>query len=171
VTLLEFLFAVSVVAIAVLGVAGMFPVALRAVMHGGNTTKATLLASSFVEMLRAERFDVLARAHDDAGQPGYDGFDTLQEIAGYACPPPLGASAYAKMRMKCDVTFDGAQGSGRGMPGGRARVAVACVHPDGTPAAGAPCPTDLRRITVTVSWSTGSGTGTSQVTSYAARWE
>ena len=41
-TLIEVLFALSVLAFALLGVAGMFPSAMRSVSVGGQMTKATI---------------------------------------------------------------------------------------------------------------------------------
>lgn len=145
-SLLEFLFATSIIAFVALGVAGMFPAAFRTVVSGGQTTKATLLASGIVETLRAERFDELI--------PRYDGFDSQEAIPSYSCPVsvPSTDDAYAKMRIKCDLAAAGAQASGQGLPDGGARIAVACVNADGTSNGATPCPTDLRRITVTVRW-------------------
>ncbi len=142
-TLLEFLFAISILAIAILGVAGMFPAAFRSVVQGGNLTKATVLARSMVETLRAEPFATL-----DA----YNAFDTRDPLSGYRCPVTVASThpSFNRMSMKCDVSGDGALETGQGLPHGYAMVMVACVDASGL--TGACASTDLRQVTVTVFW-------------------
>jgi prepilin-type N-terminal cleavage/methylation domain-containing protein len=78
-TLIEILFALSVLAVALLGVAGMFPSALRSVYAGGQTTKATTLAREMADMIRGDVFgDLVSR---------YDGFST--QGLSVVCPVPL----------------------------------------------------------------------------------
>jgi Tfp pilus assembly protein PilV len=162
-TLVEFLFATSVMALAALGVVGMFPSALKTVVAGGNVTKAAVLATAAMEMLRAEKFDDLVSQ--------YNGFDSNASITGYTCPVPVaGGTAYNKMRLKCEVSPDAAQETGRGLPDGRLSISVACVNSSGEATS---CPgtfPDLRRVSVTVSWER-SGARTVQIQSYVARQE
>jgi len=159
-TLLEFLFATSVMAMVALGVVGMFPAALKSVVSGGQVTKATLLAQAATEMLRAESFDSLST---------YQDFDTQASITGYTCPVPAGSGPlHSKMRLKCEVSPDSAQATGRGLPNGRLRISVACVNLAGAAAA---CPgdlPDLRRLSVRVSWEQSGGRSV-ELTSYVAR--
>lgn len=162
-TLVEFLFATSVMALVALGVVGMFPSALKTVVAGGNVTKATFLAHAAIEMLRAEKFDDLVSQ--------YHGFDSDASITGYACPAPVASgTAYNKMRLKCEVSWDAAQSTGRGLPDGRLLISVACMSSMGTPAT---CPgslPDLRQVSVTVSWER-SGARSLQFVGYVARQE
>jgi Tfp pilus assembly protein PilV len=164
-TLIEFLFAVSITAFLGLGVAAMFPAALRSVIVGGHMTKATLLAASFTEMIQGDKFELLISR--------YDNFSTTASIGGYACPVPASVpttdARYNKMRMKCDLTWAAPQVSGGGLPGGVATVRVACVTEAGVEATGA-CTTDLRRLTVTVSWESNAARSFQLVT-YVARRE
>ncbi|MFB3816530.1 MAG: hypothetical protein ACE147_02590 [Candidatus Methylomirabilales bacterium] len=162
-TLVEFLFATSVMALAALGVVGMFPSALKSVVAGGNVTKATILANAALEMLRAEKFDDLVSQ--------YNGFDSDGGIAGYTCPVSAGVgTTYNKMRLKCEVSPDAAQETGRGLPDGRLSISVACVDSSGGMTV---CPgsfPDLRRVSVMVSWERN-GARSVQLQSYVARQE
>jgi Tfp pilus assembly protein PilV len=159
ITLVEFLFAVSVLAVAALGIAGMFPAAFRSVVHGGNVTKAAVLAGSVVETLRTERFDNLV---------AYNGFDTRNPITGYQCPVTVTSTdpRFNTMSMKCDISADAALETGKGLPDGYAIVGVACLNASGT--AGPCASTDLRRLTVTVFWEP-MGARSVQVVSYVVR--
>jgi len=143
-TLVEFLVATAIVSFALLGVAAMFPAALRSVIGGGETTKATVLAHAMTEVIRSEPFDIL--------QARYDGFDT--RTVGVSCPldetampPPY--DDYTKNKWRCDLLSTGAQDTGRGLPGAYGEVAVQCVDASG---AAASCASSLRRVTVAVFW-------------------
>jgi hypothetical protein len=162
-TLVEFLFAVSVSAVVLLGVAGMFPAGFKSVTAGGHVTKATAIAGLATEAIRLERFDDLLSR--------YNSFDTRNAVTGYACPVPVPATPaqhqdYLKMRLKCEVTPDGAT---RGLPEGSVRIGVTCLNANGSANASMPCPTDLRRITVTVTWGRNPERSI-QLTSHASRW-
>jgi type IV pilus modification protein PilV len=142
-TLIELLFAISVMAFALLGVAGMFPSALRSVMSGGNMTKATTLAEEMADMIRNEPFDTI--------ESRYRSFSTARLRV--TCPvTPTGAydADYNKKKWKCDLEASGAQDSGRGLPNGSGNVVVTCLNADGT--TGDCGSTDLRKVTITVRW-------------------
>jgi prepilin-type N-terminal cleavage/methylation domain-containing protein len=149
-TLIELLFAVSIMAFALLGVAGMFPAAYRSVMAGGHESKATALARQMLEEIRADAFDSLVSR--------YNALDTRSLTV--TCPVPLPTPSspdpdYNKKKWACDLrptgTADpGPDNSGQGLPAGYGAVTVACVNPDGS--SGSCGGTDLRRVTVTVSW-------------------
>lgn len=158
-TLVEFLIATSIVAVAMLGVAAMFPAALRSVISGGDMTKASVLAQAMTDIIRSEPFDIL-RAR-------YDGLDT--RTLGASCPldetaapPPY--DDYTKMKWTCDLLRTGDQESGRGLPGAYGRVAVLCVDAGGATAS---CASRLRRVTVTVTWGGSDVRSVSMVTHVA----
>jgi len=158
-TLVELLFAVSITAFALLGVAGMFPAASASVLSGGQVTKATNLAQAMVDRVRSDPFDTLVSRYN---------FTTNN--LGAACPVTTQSGSdpdYGKKKWKCDILATGATDSGRGLPGGYGTVFVACVNPDGL---SSPCPTDLLQLTVTVSWGLQGSRSVSLVT-YVARTE
>ena len=147
-TLIEFLIATSIMAFAALGVAAMFPAALRSVMAGGDITKATLLTQAMSEVIRSEPFDIVESRYNDVSTKGLLVSCPLDDIA---TPPPY--PDYTKKKWACDLLRTGAQDSGRGLPGAYGTVSVACVDASG--AAGACGSTSLRRVTVTVFWEAG----------------
>jgi hypothetical protein len=157
-TLVEFLFAVSITAFVGLGVASMFPAALRSVMSGGDMSKATALAREMAEMVRTEPFDTLLTTPNTGNSwTGYNSFDTRN--LSVTCPvsaPQAGTTAYdaayLKKKWTCDMVADGTLATGKGVPAGYGTVAVACLNPDGSLNSTSPCPTDLRRVTVTIIW-------------------
>lgn len=157
-TLVEFLFAVSVTAFAGLGVAGMFPAAFRSVVIGGQVTKATILAQEMADMIRADTFGNVSN---------YDKTDTSKSIT---CGTPPTTDCTNKLKWKNDILATAAQSTGRGLSEGYGTVAVVCVNADGTTNATIPCPTDLRRVTVTVIWDRRGSRSVSLVT-YVARIE
>ena len=166
-TLVEVIFALAIVSVAVLGVAGMFPAALRTLVAGGRETQATTLARGMMDMLRSESVDRLATAPPT----GYNGFTTASLSP--ACPvaPPSSPDAdYVKKRWTCEVRGPGTLGN-RGLPGGVGAVSVACLNADGS--TGTCSSTDLRRVAVTVSWQEALGQGTRAITlvTYVARQE
>jgi Tfp pilus assembly protein PilV len=159
-SIVEFLVATSIVAFAILGVASMFPAALRSVIAGGEMTKATMLAQAMTDIIRSEPFDVL--------EARYNNLDT--RTLGVSCPldeasmpPPY--DGYTAKRWACDLLMTGALDSGQGLPGAYGRVSVECV--DGSGAAAA-CPSSLRRVTVTVFWGQ-SGSRSVSAVSHVAR--
>jgi len=159
-TLIEFLFAISVTAMTALGIAGMFPAALRSVVSGGQVTKATVLAQAMTDAIRNDPFDTLVSR--------YNGLDTNN--LSVTCP--VTATAYDadfnKKKWKCDLVATTAQLSGRGLPAAYGTVAVACLNASGTTNTTVPCPTDLRRLTVTVTWDRQGARSVSLIT-YVAR--
>ncbi len=162
-TLIEFLFATSIVAFVALGVAGMFPAALRSVVIGGQMTKATSLAQEMIDILRTEAFDSLVTV--------YDGLDTRSLSATCPITPPVTGFAdldYNKKKWRCDLLADTAQLGGQGLPAAYGTVFVTCLNADGSVNGTTPCPTDLRRVTVTVAWDQLASRSVSLVT-YVAR--
>jgi Tfp pilus assembly protein PilV len=159
-TLIEFLFAISVTAITGLGIAGMFPAALRSVVSGGQVTKATVLAQAMADMVRNDPFDSLVTR--------YNGFNTNN--LSVTCPLTVTGydAEFNKKKWKCDLVASQAQTSGRGLPSGYGTVAVACLNANGTTNTTVPCPTDLRRVTVAVTWDRQGARSVSLVT-YVAR--
>ena len=165
-TLIEFLFAISIMAVAALGVAGMFPAALRSVVTGGNTTKATALAREMAEMIRAD-----AARPEMWGEPNtpnlisvHNGTNTSTMT--YNCLTGTPSTRSPQEKWKCDLAATAAQDSGSGLPAGYGTVAVACINPSGTVIAGT-CLTDLRRVTVTVFWERNASRSVSVVTNVA----
>jgi type IV pilus modification protein PilV len=163
-TLVEFLFAISVIAFTGLGVAGMFPAALRSVASGGQVTKATVLAQSMADMIRNDPFDTL--------ETRYNNLNTSTDTTLQALTCPVTPSGYDadsnKKKWKCDIAATTAQLSGRGLPSGYGTVFVACLNADGT--TGTCGSTDLRRVTVTVTWD-GAGSRSVSLVTYVARTE
>jgi len=159
-TIVEFLIATSIVAFAALGVASMFPAALRTVIRGGEMTKATMLVQAMADIIRSEPFDALvARYHNLDTQTLAVSCPLDEESA----PPPY--DDYTKKKWACDLRRTGARDSGQGLPGAYGRVSVECA--DGTGAAVA-CPSSLRRVTVSVFWGE-SGSQSVSVVSNVAR--
>jgi hypothetical protein len=141
----------------------MFPAALRSVMSGGDMTKATALAQEMAEMIRTEPFDALLTVPTSGNNwTGYNNFDTRD--LSITCPvsaPQSGTTAYdavyPKKKWKCDILSDGTLATGKGLPDGYGKVAIACLSPNGTVDTSSPCPTDVRRVAVTMSWERGGG--------------
>ncbi len=167
-TLIEVLFAVSVLAFVLLGVAGMFPSAMRSVHGGGHTTKATMLAREMIDMIRADSFDSLVSR--------YDGLDSRALAVTCPATPPTPSNPdpdYNKKKWTCDMAASGTRDSGQGLPSGRGTVSVACVNFGNTSpfkesdiACPTPDPTDntTRKVTVTVTWGAQASRSVSLVT-------
>ena len=151
-TLIEFLFATSIMAVVALGVAGMFPAALRSVVTGGHVTKATALAREMAEMIRLEA--ARPEMWGDPNTPNlisvYNGTNT--NTVTYDCLTGTPSTRTPKEKWKCDIVATTAQQSGSGLPAGYGTVAVTCINANGTENTTNPCTTDLRRATVTVTW-------------------
>ena len=143
-TMVEFLIATSIVACAVLGVASMFPAALRTVIRGGETTKATMLVQAMADIIRSEPFDILVARYNNLNTQTLNVSCPLDEAT---TPPPY--DDYTKKKWACDLLRTGAQDSGQGLPGAYGRVNVECVDGSGAVIA---CPSGLRRVTVSVLW-------------------
>lgn len=162
-TLIEFLFAVSVVAFTGLGVAGMFPAAFRSVVIGGQVTKAIILAQEMADMIRADTFPSVS---------AYNGTDTRNAITCTTLPT---TNCTNKLKWQNDLAATSALSTGRGLPSGYGTVAVACVKADGSGDSMSACTTDpnythLWRVTVTVTWDPQGSRSVSLVT-YVARTE
>ncbi len=166
-TLVEVIFALAVVGVAVLGVAGMFPAALRTLVAGGRETQATALARGMMDVLRTESVDRLAAAPPT----GYNGFSTASLTPTCPVAPPSSPDAnYVKNKWTCEVRGPGTLGN-RGLPGGVGTISVTCLNTDGS--TGTCSSTDLRSVAVTVSWQEALGQGTRATTlvTYVARQE
>jgi type IV pilus modification protein PilV len=167
-TLIEVLFALSVLAFALLGVAGMFPSAMRSVQGGGETTKATILARGMIDMIRADAFtNVVSYNNVDTG--------ALTVTCPATLPTPSSPDAnYNKKKWTCDIRASGTRDTGQGLPGGRGTVTVTCVgfntaspfNEVNDPG----CTKDTRKVTVTVTWGIQGSRSVSLVT-YVARTE
>lgn len=122
-TLVETLIAVSILAFALLGVAGMFPSAMRSVQSGGQTTKATMLAREMIDMIRADAFTNVV---------SYNNFDTSTLTVtcpvAQTIPPATPDPNYNKKKWTCDIAASGTLTTGQGLAGGRGTVSVACVN-------------------------------------------
>lgn len=170
-TLIEVLFAITIMAVALLGVASMFPAALRSVMTGGQTSKATMLVREMVEMIQADTFDSL-----DAYYNGFNTSPLMTELLKvpptFTCPVTSAVPDYNKKKWTCDMLATGTQASGQGLPGGTGTIRVDCVNPNGTINPTVPCPTELelRQVTVTVTWS-GQGARSVSLVTYVAKTE
>ncbi len=155
-TLVEFLFATSVMTVVLLGVAAMFPAAFRTVVSGGQDSKAYALIQEMMDMILREPFDdLMTQPTSGNGYRGYWGYNTqTTNFPSFVCPPLTTGfdPSYNKRKWKCDLIADSAQETGKGLPAAYGTVAVTCVNPNGTVNSGNPCPTDLRRIVVTVTW-------------------
>ena len=152
-TLIEFLFAISIMAIAALGVASMFPVAYKTVVEGGQVTKATMLAREMMSMIRGYPYDEL--------QDNLSNFDTRTHwtVVNAQCPPnPAGfgigdrATRYVNVKWVCDLRADPGLTTGQGLPGAFGTVALACVDANWNEAASWCAATDVFRVTVEVHW-------------------
>jgi type IV pilus modification protein PilV len=149
-TLVEVMFAVSILAFALLGVAGMFPSAMRSVQGGGETTKATILARGMIDMIRADAFtNVVSYNNVDTG--------ALTVTCPATLPTPSSPDPdYNKKKWKCDIAASGTRDTGQGLPGGRGTVTVACVDFATTSpfkeTSDSGCTKDTRKVTATVTW-------------------
>lgn len=159
-TLVEFLIATSIVSFAMLGVASMFPAAMRSVIAGGEVTKATMLAQEMADIIRSEPFDVLGARYDNVDTGTLSVSCPLDETS---TPPPY--ADYTAKRWACDLQLTGARDSGRGLRGAYGRVRVDCVDESG---AVVTCPSSLQRVTVTVFWG-DDGSRSVSLTSHVAR--
>ena len=144
-SLLEILIGATVLAVGLLGVATLFPVAYLNVDSGGKRTEATALAQSFIEQLRtigANNFDAMAGPFPAIG---FNGMDTTN------CQ---GEATCLAWQGQVDLA------NGGQLPQGVGIVTINCVDAGG---AVQPCiPSQvswLANITVTVTWTNLRGGG------------
>jgi type IV pilus modification protein PilV len=152
-TLVEVLFAISVLAFALLGVVGMFPSAMRSVQSGGETTKATMLTREMIDMIRADAF---------ANVVSYNNADTGAVTVTCPVVPPTPTSSipnYNIQKWACDIKASGTRDTGQGLPGGRGTVTVTCVDFNQSSPfkeiSDSGCTKYTRKVTVTVRWGAG----------------
>ena len=143
-SLLEVLIGATILAVGLLGVATMYPVAYVNVDSGGKLTEASALAQSFLEQLRAigaTNFDAMA----DDFPAGFDGMSTANCQGNATC---------IAWRNALDVA------NGGQLPQAVGTVAIACQDGAGNPVPALP-PNDcvppsqsgwLGIISVTVNW-------------------
>jgi len=177
-TLIEVLFAMTIMAVALLGVASMFPAALRSVMTGGQTSKATMLVREMLEMIQTDTFDSLDNDYKNFSTSSLLP-DLMDDPPKFTCPvktpPAPGAFVgpeYNKRKWLCDMlavgSNSGTPDAGQGLTGGVGSIRVDCVNPNGTINGTVPCPTELRQVTVTVTWS-GQGARSVSLVTYVAK--
>ena len=130
-TLIEFLFAISVIAIAALGVASMFPAAYKTVVEGGQVTKATMLAREMMSMVRSYPFELLTQS--SYLSPNFD-TRTHWTVANAQCPPDPATfsigertTRFSNVKWSCDLVGTGGATTGQGLPNAFGTVALACV--------------------------------------------
>ena len=173
-TLVEFMLATAIMAFVALGVAGMFPSALRTVVVGGQVTKATVLAQELLDVIRTEPFDILyVTPISGNGYKGYFSFDTRDLPT--QCPTPSSDSCRNKMKWRSDLLMDTAQTGGRGLPEAYGTVSVVCLNvntasPFTVTAGTCGSSINLLRLTATVFWDR-SGSRSVDLVTYVARIE
>ena len=176
--MIEVLFAMTIMAVALLGVASMFPAALRSVMTGGQTSKATMLVREMLEMIQTDTFDSLDNDYKNFSTSSLLP-DLMDDPPKFTCPvktpPAPGAFVgpeYNKRKWLCDMlavgSNSGTPDAGQGLTGGVGSIRVDCVNPNGTINGTVPCPTELRQVTVTVTWS-GQGARSVSLVTYVAK--
>lgn len=151
-TLIEVLIAASVLAVALLGMAGAFPTALRQVSFGGRITKATSLAHQMMEDIRGDRSYYI---------PLYNGANTANPASYPANSPGACGTSPSTADVFCGNTKltrwaqDVTGNTGDGRPLAQASGTVAVVDQENPlPGGGGPVSTttSILRVTVTVSW-------------------
>ncbi len=164
-TLVEFLFAVSIIAIAALGVASMFPAAYKTVAEGGQVTKATMLAREMMSMVRSYPFKSLIEEWGGGGYYLWPNFDTRTHwsVANTQCTPsPVPANfpgeqltRYFNVKWRCDLS------AAQGLANAYGTIGVACVDPATWTETSAWCNNNNKpyvvRVTVEVHWGAGGG--------------
>lgn len=142
-TMPEILIAASILTVALLAMAGMFPTAFQNVKAGGQMTKATAIAQKMMEFLRNQSFSSL---------PNYNNLDTRNcNTLTSGSPQRTACEAWRDN----DLTFSS---DGRGLPSGSGSIAVS------SPAM------DLRQVTVTVGWTERTGSKTVTLVTYVANY-
>lgn len=145
-TTVEVLLAATVIAIALLGVAGLFPTAFRNVRAGGYMTKATAIARGIMETLLARPF---------TGLTAYHGV-TTSDCSVLSGMVRADCEAWAEA-----LAFSSTEGAG--LPSGEATIAVCTAVPSCVPISG------LARVTVTVEWVGGVGEKAVELQTYVAK--
>lgn len=131
-TLMEVLIATAIVSVAMLGIAGMFPIAHQQLRMGSDVTKATVLAQRMVEVLRDEPFAAVSRYNAaDTRTPA-----TFPPDDPAATPPFRGGTALQRWQQA--ITATPALG---GLHQGWGRIETAALD------------RGLLSVTVTVGWS------------------
>ena len=142
-TLIEVLFAASILLVALLGIAAVLPLADMDMQRAGQISKAVSLAQEMIEMIKNAPFSQLSL---------YSGVDT-RNLATYPVDdpnPPIpgdagnftGGSNVAKWASDIAVYLP----TGSGITGGYGTIAVTTVASDGS---GNPI---LRKVSVVVGW-------------------
>lgn len=139
-TLPEILIAASVLTVALLAMAGMFPTAFQNVKAGGQMTKATAIAQKMMEFIRNQSFSSLT---------SYNGLNNTSNCNALSEPAKTACNTW-----KSDITFSSDEG--KGLPSGSWSIAVS------SPA------TDLRQVTVTVGWTERTGSKMVELVTYVA---
>jgi hypothetical protein len=147
-TVAEILIAASVLVVALLGMAGMFPSAYRAVLYGGQMTKATALAQAMMELVRSGPIAYVPRYH---GVDTDDSSTFPSDDLGLS-PPFRGGTHVRRWRSDIALALD----QGKGLPSGVGTISVV-DHETGLAIGGSPPLTLLMRVTVTVSWTETTG--------------
>jgi len=140
-SLLEVLIGATVLAVGLLGLASMFPVAYVNVDSGGKLTEATALAQSFLEQLRTMGTNNFGDIGGDFPPNGLNGLDTAN------CQ---GEASCLAWQGQVDLA------NGGQLPQGRVRVALRCFDALGILTPTDPVlgcgPSQTGEITVTVNW-------------------
>ena len=161
-TLVEVLIAASVLGVAILGMAGAFPTALRQVSYGGQITKATALADQMMEDVRSEPTpSILLYAGKDGRGVSTEAPANFPDDWPWACSTgwtwgDLFCGNTRLNRWRQDIRSD--PGDARPLANGRGTVDV-LDHESPFPAGGAAVSgsTTILRIRVTVTWDEPTG--------------
>lgn len=141
-TLPEVLIASAVLAVGILAIAGMFPSAYQNVKYGGEITRATALAQEIMEILRNESFANLCCVSYPT---------SYNELNTSACGSRTTALDTNCRKWRDDI-------AAVGLPSGSGSIKVV------------PETSDLRKITVTVSWTERYGNKKVELMTYAVRY-
>lgn len=164
-TLVEVLIAASVLGVAILGMAGAFPTALRQVSYGGQITKATALAHQMMEDIRSDPAYYVPRYAGKNGRGlGTDAPSNFPDDWPWSCTAGwtwgeqfCGNTKLTRWRQ--DILSD--PGDGRRLANGRGTVGVVDHENPVTISTGGGAVvsgiTTMLRITVTVFWDEPTG--------------
>lgn len=144
-TLVELLIAMTILSVALLGIAGMFPAAHQHLRMGSDVTKATALAQQMIETLRDQPVTAVSR---------YDAADTRASTTfpqddPADTPPFRGASLLTRWQQAIAAAPELG-----GLYQGWGRIAVA------------PLDRNLLSVTVTVGWAASPADRTIQLTTF-----
>ena len=156
-SLLEVLLASVVLGVAILGIAGAFPAALRTVTGGGHLTRATHLAQQMMEAIRSDASDRIPRyAGKDGRGVSTEAPASFPEDWPWSCAE---GRTWAEQFCGNTKLLRWRQDLGQGGDGGRGlarAVGLVMVTDHERPVAGGggaiSSATTLLRIAVTVSW-------------------